>query len=435
MTDPSAAPRCSVGVATDASTPEAAARAAGQAAERLGVDPALTIAFASAHHADDIAELSKIVAGATADAPQIALTTAGVIAGRLEHERAPCISVFAISAPGASFDLFQTIEFPPIPDRRLGTEETTPADKALANAMALGPDSRGTLLFADAPSTPMVNLLPAMNRARAVATVDSPYADDDAPGPLLGGLVPQGGAIAVDGKPVRSGGVGVTINKGPVRLDTIVSQGCRAIGENLVITKARKNIIQQLGGRPAADVVRDLIAGLDDFDRDLIKDKGLFLGRVINEYKDRFGRGDYLIRAVMGFDRESASIAVGDIVRVGQTVRFHVRDASAADEDLDMLLDAQRVQKPPVGALVITCSGRGLQLFDEPNHDAEAIARAFADPSERAGEQKAKAGTHIDPSGGKVPIAGCFASGEIGPVGAKSYLHGHTACIGLFRQR
>ena len=435
MTDSSAAPRCSVGVATDTDTLEAASRAAGQAVERLGARADLTIAFASAHHADDLAPLSRRIAETADQGPQLALTTAGVISGRLEHERAPCVSVFALHAPGSEIDVFRTSEFPPVADRRLGRDETAHADRALAEAMALGAQSRGTLLFADAPSTPMVNLLPAMNRARALATADSPYADDDAPGPLLGGLVPQGGALALDGAPLRTGGVGVTINAGPIRLDTIVSQGCRAIGENLVITKARKNIILQLGGRPAAEVVRDLIADLDDFDRDLIKDKGLFLGRVINEYKDRFGRGDYLIRAVMGFDRDSASIAVGDIVRVGQTVRFHVRDASAADEDLDMLLDSQRMQAPPIGALLITCNGRGIQLFEDPNHDAEALARAFAGPEEIAGEQKAKAGRRIDSGEPRVPIAGCFAAGEIGPVGRESYLHGHTACIGLFRQR
>jgi small ligand-binding sensory domain FIST len=30
-------------------------------------------------------------------------------------------------------------------------------------------------------------------------------------------------------------------------------------------------------------------------------------------------------------------------------------------------------------------------------------------------------------------LAGFFCAGEIGPIGRENYLHGHTACLAIFR--
>jgi small ligand-binding sensory domain FIST len=136
------------------------------------------------------------------------------------------------------------------------------------------------------------------------------------------------------------------------------------------------------------------------------------LGQVINEYQEQFGRGDFLVRNVQGADSESGAIAIGDVVRVGRTVQFHVRDARTADEDLNTLLAAVKQDSSTdcLGALVFTCNGRGTRLFDEPHHDAQALDRCWP----------------------KLPVAGFFAQGEIGPVGGKNFLHGFTASIALF---
>ena len=71
-------------------------------------------------------------------------------------------------------------------------------------------------------------------------------------------------------------------------------------------------------------------------DKDALDAEGV--GRVINEYQDQFQRGDFLVRNVLGLDRDSGALAITDRVRVGQTVQFHVRDANTADEDLHELL-------------------------------------------------------------------------------------------------
>jgi small ligand-binding sensory domain FIST len=159
---------------------------------------------------------------------------------------------------------------------------------------------------------------------------------------------------------------------------------------------------------------------------------GLYAGVVIDEYKPRFGRDDFLIRNVVGVDADLGCIALADFVRVGQTVRMHVRDKKTASEDLALLMDAQRLYDPPDGALLITCNGRGERTFGVRNHDVAAVQRAFT--QDRAGPDAAGAGLYLDPSAAApIPLAGFHAAGEIGPVGNSSFLHGQTACVAMFR--
>jgi small ligand-binding sensory domain FIST len=141
---------------------------------------------------------------------------------------------------------------------------------------------------------------------------------------------------------------------------------------------------------------------------------GLLIGRAMSEYKDSFARGDFVVRNLMGVDQESGAIAVTDLVRVGQTMQFHVRDAATAGEDLSLLLDPQREKSPPpAGGLLFSCNGRGTRLFDTPCHDITTARSALP----------------------TTPLAGFFAAGEIGPVGGKNFIHGHTASFALFRPR
>jgi small ligand-binding sensory domain FIST len=176
----------------------------------------------------------------------------------------------------------------------------------------------------------------------------------------------------------------------------------------MVITRSEENVIVELGGRPALERLREVYAELTEADRDLVR-SSLHLGRVASEYQDRFQRGDFLVRNVVGADPESGVIAVGDLVRTGQTVQFHVRDADSAHEDLLHLLTRESVGPGPVGALVFTCNGRGTRLFPTPHPDARCVQEGL----------------------GPVPAAGFFAQGEIGPIGNRTFLHGFTASIAL----
>ena len=168
----------------------------------------------------------------------------------------------------------------------------------------------------------------------------------------------------------------------------------------------------KLGGRNAVDVVSQTVRGLSKADRDLVRANGLLIGRVIDEYKSRFGRGDFLIRKLDRCDERRRYIAIHDTaVRPGQTVQFHIRDQHTAAEDASMLLAGQEVYGPAAGALLFSCVGRGLSLFDRPDTDVTMVRDAL----------------------GGVPLAGFFAAGQMGPVGPHSFLHRHAASLVVFR--
>jgi small ligand-binding sensory domain FIST len=231
-------------------------------------------------------------------------------------------------------------------------------------------------------------------------------------GMASGGRRPGETRLVLDKNELANGAVGVLL-QGPIQVRSIVSQGCRPIGQHMIITRAQENIIAELGGQPPLLRLQQLWQELAPREQQLFQ-QGLHIGRVINEYQGQFQRGDFLVRNVLGLDRESGALAITDNVRVGQTVQFHVRDAETADEDLHAMLqrDITAHSQRPAGALVFTCNGRGTRLFSEPHHDARAV-RAEVGP---------------------VPLAGFFAMGELGPVGGQNFIHGFTASVVLFEE-
>ena len=189
---------------------------------------------------------------------------------------------------------------------------------------------------------------------------------------IVGGMAsasqsPGGNRLLLDGDVHTDGAVAVEVSGGPVTLRSVVSQGCRPVGRTMIVTRAEKNIIRDLGRRPALEVLREVFDSLDPDDQERVQ-QGLHIGRVINEYQETFTRGDFLVRNVLGAD-DAGGIAVTDVLRVGQTVQFHVRDADSADEDLRTLLENERLSRPTakvVGALLFSCNGRGTRLFPGP---------------------------------------------------------------------
>ncbi|HEX2064593.1 MAG TPA: FIST N-terminal domain-containing protein, partial [Acidimicrobiales bacterium] len=230
--------------------------------------------------------------------------------------------------------------------------------------------------------------------------------------PVVGGNAsaaqsPGGNRMVIDGTVVQEGAVGALLGPG-VGVDTVVSQGCRPIGQPYIVTKAERNVVYELAGEPALErLLRMARAGMSEEDVHLIN-QGLHLGQVIDERKAEFGRGDFLVRNVLGADQETGAIAVNDLVEVGGTVQFHVRDAATADEDLRQMLTGHEAD----GALLFTCNGRGARLFGSPDHDAAVL-------DDEVG----------------APTAGFFAAGEFGPVGGRNFVHGFTASIALLRER
>ena len=165
--------------------------------------------------------------------------------------------------------------------------------------------------------------------------------NDDHPGmPVLGGMASGGGSgqnRVLVGRRWHDHGAAAALVYGAARIRSVVSQGCRPIGRPFIVTKAEANVILELGGMPAMARLQEVFGDLTAREQQLVR-QGLHVGRVLSEYQDRFGRGDFLVRNVIGADPNLGAIAIGDYVRAGQTVQFHIRDAETADEDLRMLL-------------------------------------------------------------------------------------------------
>lgn len=366
------------------------------ATQLQGVRPDLSFLFASQEHAAAFDEIAAAAQALTKSAHILGCTCESIAAGGREWEEGPTLSLWSAVLSGAKLETFH-VEFEATPDGPIcsGLPEPVPEEDR----------ARAVFLLAD-PYT------------SAIDTLISRLADDLPDVPLIGGMA-SGGAgpgenrLLLDGQSLKAGGVGVILRHGP-QVHSIVSQGCRPIGSTFIVTKVQDNVILELGGKTALSRLEQTYAGLSEEDRHLIR-RGLHIGIAMNEYKPVFSRGDFLISNVLGADRESGAIALGNFVRTGQTVQFHIRDADAADEDLRQLLTMQKQTHPgvPRGALLFSCNGRGTKLFPKPDHDAGVIQELC----------------------GPLPLAGFFAQGELGPVGGRNYIHGFTASVALFEDQ
>jgi small ligand-binding sensory domain FIST len=234
----------------------------------------------------------------------------------------------------------------------------------------------------------------------------------------VGGQASGGGmngriALFCNDRLYREGTVGLALT-GNIVLETIVAQGCRPIGKPLQVTKADRNIIIELDEQVPLVVLRDLIGSLSEADR-MLAQNSLFVGVAMDEFKVALQQGDFLIRGILGVDPSAGAIAIGDRVRPGQRLQFHLRDAEASAEDLELLLqqyqDQSASEPSAVAALMFSCLGRGEGLYGKPNFDSQLFRRYIND----------------------IPIGGFFCGGEIGPVAGSTFLHGYTSVFGICR--
>src|SRR6204780_1725281 len=255
----------------------------------------------------------------------IGCTGGGIIGVDQEVEQQPAISLLVGELPG--------VEFAPFHLDEKNLEEWTGAD-FWHFQLDLEPDvSPQFLMFVDPFTMHAVQLVDALTEAYPLA-------------PIIGGLASGAqhageNRLFLDGEIYDEGAMGIGLT-GKIVLQTVVSQGCRPIGEPLVVTRAEKNVVFELGGRPPMKILQEMLPQLPAKDRQLARSGLLFLGRVINEYQDEYGRGDFLIRNLIESDRESGALSVADMMRTGQTVQFQVRDGETADEDLRQLLQKQQ---------------------------------------------------------------------------------------------
>jgi small ligand-binding sensory domain FIST len=378
------------GLSTELDPREGAMAAARQAAEGLNGDPCeLAIVFASGSHLAAPEATLEGVHEALAPSALVGCGAGGVLGRGREVEDGTAVSVLAVAMEAGRAEPFHAV--------------ARPVDDGL-----------------------VVEGLPSLAGADGVVLVPDPYsfptdailADlrDRAPGvPVMGGVssartLDGAGALFYGDEIVEDGAVGLRLEG--VETLPCVSQGAAPIGPELEITAADGHVIAELEGAPALERLREVIVALDEHERSMIGG-GLLVGMAVDFDHPDHRQHEFLVRSLLGADPKAGTVALGARVRPGQVIRLHARDAASADTDLREALELRREAlggRPPAGALVFTCNGRGAQMFGEPDHDAAVLERELAG----------------------APAAGFFAAGEIGPVGGENFLHGFTATMAIF---
>jgi len=356
----------------------------------------LAFVFFSANHTESAEFLVSMVHEQLHPKVLLGCSAESVIGGEQEVEGQPALCLWAAHLPGTTLTPFH-LEFRQDGDgfavtgwpKTMPRLETNPSFLIIGDPFTTPTDALLEELSARCPGAPAIG------------------------GMASGGHEPGSNRLVFNDKSVDDGVVGVGV-AGAVRIRTVVSQGCRPIGDRFMITHAEQNIIHELSGKPALDRLREVFGLLSPAEQQQAE-RALHLGLVIDEHKDQFERGDFLIRNLVGADQRTGSVAVTDLVKGGQTVQFQLRDSASASEDLHALMTAERAvqsARPPVGALIFSCNGRGQRFFRTPHHDVTVVRARM----------------------GAIPVGGFFAMGEIGPVGGDNFLHSYTASVALFCQ-
>jgi small ligand-binding sensory domain FIST len=352
----------------------------GEVLDRLGGAPDVALLFVGAAHTGAVEDIGTAVRALLGARVLAGCTTGTAVGVDREAEDTPALSLWAARLPTARA-------------YRLTPQRTPEGTTILGLPSADELDGMDALVVLTDPfSFPTFDLLDEWDAGGSDV-------------PIVGGQAsaargPGGNRLLLNDEVHTDGAIAVAL--GGISATAIVSQGCRPIGDPMIVTQGRGTLLEQLAGRPALERVEETVRALDPEDAERAQ-RGLQIGRVIDEQKLEFTRGDFLIRGLRGADRRTGAIAVDDEIDVGATVQLQVRDAASAELDLRELLAGHQAQS----ALLFTCNGRGTHLFGVEDRDAQIVGESV----------------------GRIPLAGMSCAGELGPVGGRSFLHTFTASV------
>lgn len=369
----------------------------------LGQEPDLVIAFVSHHYARSFEKIPGYIKDKLNPKALIGCSAGGLIGGGEEVEHEKGIALAGAVMPGVKLSGFHIFN-----------EQLPDGDAS--------PSEWEKIVGVESSVEPSFILLPDPFSFRIdsmVQGLDYAFANSVKVGGLASGANEPGrNALFLNDDVYTEGMVGLAVS-GNVVVDSVVAQGCRPIGKPLTVTACQGNIVLELDGEPAIQMLKSVLEDLSPQDQELARNS-LFLGVVMDEFKTDFKCGDFLIRNLVGLVPEAGAIVVGELLRQGRTVQFHLRDAATSSEDLRMMLknycDRTRLTGSGAqaqGALLFSCLGRGKYLYGSKNHDSDNFREYVGD----------------------VPLTGFFCNGEIGPVGGTTFLHGYTSSFGLFRAK
>jgi len=371
---------------------------ADQLENQLGGKPDFLLAFISPDYKKYFEEIASALRLRLQPTAFLGCTAGGIVGGGEEVEQQSALTLTGAILPGVNFKTFH------ITNDALPDLDDAPGSWEKLMQIESG-EKPSFLLLCDPFSFKVDSFIQGLDYAFPKLI-------------KLGGLASGGhkageNRLICDDKVFRSGLVGVALT-GNIQVESVVAQGCRAIGKPSRVTKCDRNLLYELDGKPAVNVLRDAIERLSDREQKLAKD-AIFLGVAMNEFQDKFVDGDFLVRNIFGIEPMSGALLVGEVLRSERTVQFHIRDAATSRDDLRAMLKryVDKFGNTARGALLFSCLGRGQHLYGEANHDSECF-RDFL---------------------GDIPIGGFFCNGEIGPVGDSTFLHGYTSSFGIFKEK
>ena len=363
--------------------------------------PNLVVVFVSTAYGPSAGQVPGALATRFRRSLVFGCSAGGLIGAGQEVEGQPAVALTVAHLPDVGITPFRvTAKTSPTPD--------DPPD-AWARLVGVTPEMRPGFLILMDPFSPPGEQFPA--------GLDFAFpAAPKAGGLASGGRRPGAHHLFLGNQSYQDGAIGLSLT-GDIAMDTVVAQGCRPIGEPKRITACQDNLLLALEGKPPLTYLREVYAGLPARDQGLVA-TNLFLGIAMDPLvsQDKLDAGSFLIRNLLGADMEQDTIAVGEHLREGQVVQFHVRDALSSAEDLHRQLLSytdKGTHQTAAGALLFQCNGRGMHLYGRPNHDSDTFRNVV----------------------GSVPLGGFFCSGEFGQVAGTTYLHGYTSSFAIFRRR
>lgn len=354
--------------------------------------PDLALVFVHPKYVGGFARLARTLRARLGGPALIGCSGRGLIGGGREVEGAAALALVVAELPQVEVCPFS-----------LRPGEVPPDAAAWSATARVAPEADPSFLLLPDPFTADAEAL--------LRSLDAAYPRAAKVGGLASGGAHPGQNVLFCQDTVHTGGlVGVAL-VGDIEVETVVAQGCRPIGDPLRVTGGEGHRLASLDGRPALEALDRVYAALS------ARDQGLFRQSPLLGIAPSGGavprHGDYLVRNIIGVDRSHGVVGVAWPLSEEATVRFHLRDPDSSAADLDELLTRAARGGPAAGALLFSCLGRGEAFFGVRDHDSDALRR------------------HL----GELPIGGFFCNGEIGPVHGRTFLHGYTSAVGLFRPR
>jgi small ligand-binding sensory domain FIST len=383
-------------ISRDASLDAALADVADQAARGLDqIEPDVVFAFLHSSHAAAAESVAARLAPWLGSALLVGCSAQGVAGGGREIEGEPAVAILAGVLPDVELEARHVTQESlrmPVADREgwhsvLGVDLHEPAFVTITEPHSVSAEALVRGLDAAHPGAPKVG------------------------GTASGGTHPGQHALLLGGDVYRTGAIVLALS-GNVRIETLVSQGCKPVGEPHFVTACHEHLLRELDGRSPREVLTQVYEKLSAHDRDLFS-RAVHVGIALPGEHRELHAGDFLIRNLLGLDPDSGALWIGAELEQNSILQFHLRDAATAAADLGRQLQhfvARGLAQGAAGALMFSCVGRGLGLYGQPDHDTGAFQRHVAN----------------------VPLAGFFGNGEIGPIGGTTYVHGYTSAFGVF---